>query len=360
MQIRWRSSPIRVIVRSSKLHYTALRRDHVAAAPPSLQAEYVSMTSPNSPARGVLIAFAAYAVFAFSDASIKILHGTIPSLEIAFIGALFGTAALPFIKANDDSWFDVVRSTNRTLWLLRFVCGAIGAIASIITFTLLPMAEAFCLLFLLPSFVTILSVIFLKEDVRWQRWAAVFVGFAGVLVVLRPGFRELSVGHLAAAIGGLTAAISIVVLRKMGPAEKRLSLYGAALLGTIIVSGVLMVSNFVMPTPYQWLFIASYGLLGAAGNVMLMNAARMAPANLVAPPQYSQMLWAIAFGYLIFDDAVDLPMAGGILLIICSGLLTLARERKRGTPLPRAVVSSDSQAPLATSIEPDETSAPNA
>jgi drug/metabolite transporter (DMT)-like permease len=315
------------------------------------------MTAPHSPARGVLIAFAAYAVFAFSDASIKILHGSIPSYEIAFIGALFGTAALPFIKAKDDSWLDVVRSTNRALWLVRFVCGAIGAIASIITFTLLPMAEAFCLLFLLPSFVTILSVIFLKEDVRWQRWAAVIVGFLGVLVVLRPGFRELSVGHLAAAIGGLTAAISIVVLRKMGPAEKRLSLYGAALLGTIIVSGILMASQFVMPTPRQWLFIASYGLLGAAGNVLLMTAARIAPANLVAPPQYSQMLWAIAFGYLIFDDSVDLPMAGGILLIICSGLLTLARERKRGTPLPTSVVSSDSQAPLATSAAGEGASA---
>jgi drug/metabolite transporter (DMT)-like permease len=215
------------------------------------------------------------------------------------------------------------------------------------------MAEAFCLLFLLPSFVTILSVIFLKEDVRWQRWAAVIVGFAGVLVVLRPGFRELSVGHLAAAIGGLTAAISIVVLRKMGPAEKRLSLYGAALLGTLIVSGILMLSQVVVPTPRQWLFLASYGLLGAAGNVLLMTAARLAPANLVAPPQYSQMLWAIAFGYLIFDDTIDLPMAGGIVLIICSGLLTLARERKRGTPLPRAVVSTDNQAPLATSVEPD-------
>ncbi|OCJ05024.1 hypothetical protein A6U87_13420 [Rhizobium sp. AC44/96] len=312
------------------------------------------MTAISSPVRGVLIAFAAYAVFAFSDASIKILHGSVPAYEIAFIGAVFGIAALPFIKAKGDSWFDVVRTTNRPLWLLRFVCGAVGAIASIITFTKLPMAEAFCLLFLLPSFVTILSVIFLKEDVRWQRWAAVAVGFAGVLVVLRPGFRELSIGHLAAAIGGLAAAISIVVLRKMGPAEKRLSLYGAALLGTLIVSGVLMIPQFAMPTPYQWLFIASYGLLGAAGNVLLMTAARIAPANLVAPPQYSQMLWAIAFGYLIFDDAIDLPMAGGILLIICSGLLTLARERKRGTPLPRAVVSSDSQAPLATSIDADE------
>jgi drug/metabolite transporter (DMT)-like permease len=318
------------------------------------------MTSSSSPARGVLIAFAAYAVFAFSDASIKILHGSIPAYEIAFIGSLFGTAALPFIKAKDDSWWDVVRSTNRTLWLLRFVCGAVGAIASIIAFTLLPMAEAFCLLFLLPSFVTILSVNFLKEDVRWQRWAAVFVGFAGVLVVLRPGFRELSAGHLAAAIGGLTAAISIVVLRKMGPAEKRLSLYGAALIGTLIVSGCLMLNQMVLPTPRQWLFLASYGLLGAAGNILLMTAARIAPANLVAPPQYSQMLWAIAFGYLIFDDTIDLPMAGGILLIICSGLLTLARERKRGTPLPRAVVSTDNQAPLATSIEPGEASSPKA
>jgi drug/metabolite transporter (DMT)-like permease len=82
-----------------------------------------------------------------------------------------------------------------------------------------------------------------------------------------------------------------------------------------------------------------------------MTAARLAPASLVAPPQYSQMIWAIAFGYLVFDDAIDLPMAAGIVLIICSGLLTLARERKRGTALPAAVVSADSQASLATATE---------
>jgi len=73
----------------------------------------------------------------------------------------------------------------------------------------------------------------------------------------------------------------------------------------------------------------------------------------VAPPQYSQMIWAIAFGYLIFDDTIDLPMAGGIALIICSGLLTLVRERKRGTPLPTAVVSSDNQAPAVTTVATD-------
>ena len=312
------------------------------------------MTAPYSPLRGVLVAFAAYAVFAFSDASIKILHGALPSYQVTFIGALFGLAALPFLKTKNDTWSDIVKTSNRPLWMLRFVCGAIGAICSVVAFTKLPMAEAFALLFLLPSFVTILSVIFLKEDVRWQRWTAVTIGFVGVLIVLRPGFRELSVGHLCAALGGLSAAISIVIFRAMGPTEKRLSLYGAALFGVLIISGLLMLTEMKMPTAQQWLFLTSYGLLGTAGNVLMMNAAKMAPASLVAPPQYSQMIWAILFGYLIFEDHIDAPMAVGIVLIIFSGLLTLMRERKRHTPLPTAVASADSQAALVTLEDPGD------
>jgi drug/metabolite transporter (DMT)-like permease len=312
------------------------------------------MNAGQSSLRGVLVAFASYAVFAFSDASIKILHGSLPAYQVAFIGAVFGFSAIPFLKTGDDTWLDMVRTTNRPLWMLRFVCGAVGAICSVIAFTKLPMAEAFALLFLLPSFVTILSVVFLKEDVRWQRWTAVIIGFLGVLVVLRPGFRELSIGHLCAAIGGMSGAVGIVVLRAMGPSEKRISLYGAAQFGTFIVCGLLMASAFSMPTSREWLFLASYGIFGAMGNVLLMNAARLVPANLVAPPQYSQMIWAIAFGYLIFNDAIDLPMAVGIVLIIFSGLLTLARERKRGTPLPAAVTPANNLAAVATAADPSE------
>lgn len=300
----------------------------------SITADSKSLAAGHSTLRGVLVAFASYAVFAFSDASIKMLHGTLPSYQVAFIGALFGFAAVPFLKRRDDNWVDMVRTSNRPLWILRFACGATGAICSIVAFTKLSMAEAFALLFLLPSFVTILSVVFLKEDVRWQRWTAVILGFIGVLIVLRPGFRELSIGHLCAAIGGLAAAIGIVINRALGAKEKRISLYGAGLFGTLIVSGLLMLSEVSMPTAWQWLFLASYGLLGAVGNVLLMTAARMVAANLVAPPQYSQMIWAIGFGYLLFNDDIDLPMALGIALIIFSGLLTLARERTRGTPLP--------------------------
>jgi drug/metabolite transporter (DMT)-like permease len=309
----------------------------------------------SSPLRGVLVAFASYAVFAFSDASIKMLHGALPAYQVAFIGSIFGFMAIPFLKTKEDGWLDMVRTTNRPLWMLRFTCGAIGAICSVVAFTKLPMAEAFALLFLLPSFVTILSVVFLKEDVRWQRWTAVVIGFLGVLVVLRPGFRELSIGHLSAALGGLSGAVGIVLLRAMGPTEKRISLYGAGQFGIFIVSGLLMISVFSMPTSRQWLFLASYGIFGALGNVLLMNAARLVPANLVAPPQYSQMIWAIAFGYLIFNDTIDVPMAIGIVLIIFSGLFTLARERKRGTALPAAVASADNLAAVAIVADPPDT-----
>ena len=81
------------------------------------------MTAASTTLRGVLVAFAAYAVFAFSDASIKALHGTVPSFQVAFTGAILSLAALPFIKGPGDSWLDIFRTTNRPLWLVRFAAG---------------------------------------------------------------------------------------------------------------------------------------------------------------------------------------------------------------------------------------------
>jgi drug/metabolite transporter (DMT)-like permease len=306
------------------------------------------------------VAFAAYAVFAFSDASVKILHGGVPAFQLTFIGSLFGAAALPFLKTKSDDWGDLFRTTNRSLWLVRFFAGAIASICSVVAFTKLPMAEAFALLFLLPSFVTILSVIFLKEDVRWQRWTAVGIGFLGVLIILRPGFRELSIGHFCAAVGGFTSAISIVIFRALGPSEKRLSLYSAALFGVLTVSGILMLTDMHMPTAREWLFLAGYGVFGTFGNILMMLAAKLAPASLVAPPQYSQMIWAIIFGYLIFDDSIDLPMAFGIVLIIFSGLMTLIRERVRKTTLPPSVAGTSNPAAIVAPDGSDERSEGNA
>jgi len=307
--------------------------------------------SPDHSLKGVLFAFAAFAAFSFSDASVKLIDGVLSPYESAFFGAVFGLLALPLLMKKGDRWSDMFRSSNRPLWMLRFFAAAGGAIGSVTAFTHLSMAEAFALIFLLPSFVTIMSVIFLKEKVGIRRWAAVLVGFAGVLVVLRPGFRELSIGHLGAIVGGITGAVSIIIFRAMGPQEKNISLYGAGVLGWMTISGLLTISHFVPPGGVQWVYLAGFGLLAAAGNVLLMYAANHAPAALIGPIQYSQMLWAILLGYLVFGDSIDMPTWIGIVLIVGSGLLTLIRERQRGTPLPPPVAAADSQAAVAVTPE---------
>nr|WP_156582716.1 DMT family transporter [Agrobacterium vitis] len=307
------------------------------------------VTSDTTP-RGLALAFAAFAAFAISDASVKLVDGRISPFESAFFGSLFGLVALPFLLKRGDSLTDVFRTSNLKLWLLRFVASGTSAIGAVTAFTHLSMAEAFCLIFLLPCFVTIMSVVFLKEQVGIRRWSAVIIGFIGVLVVLRPGFRELSIGHLGAVIGGLGGAISIVVYRAIGPREKSTSLYGAGAFGTIIISGIAMLPAFSWPQGTDWLLLLSYGLFAALATVLMMLATRFAPAAVLGPAQYSQMLWAILFGYLIFGDHVDLPMLVGITLIIGSGLITLMRERTKGVPLPPAVASGP-QASLAVEEE---------
>ncbi|WJH39937.1 DMT family transporter [Aliirhizobium terrae] len=301
--------------------------------------------------KGVLLAFAAFAAYAWSDASVKLIEGQLSPYQSSFLGAVFCIVGLPFIMKAGDRWSDIVRTTNRPLWLLRFIAQAGGTIGSVTAFTHLSMAEAFALIFLLPSFVTIMSVIFLKEQVGYRRWAAVVIGFIGVMVVLRPGFRELSIGHLGAVFGGLSGAISIVVFRAMGPSEKNISLYGAGVLGTLIVCGALALPGFQAPTAMQWVWLAGYGLLAALAAILVMYAAAYVPASMIGPIQYSQMLWAVAFGYLVFGDGIDAWMLAGIVLIIGSGMLTLVRERVRGTPLPPAV-GTDAQA--AAVIAPED------
>ncbi|RCS30978.1 DMT family transporter [Rhodanobacter denitrificans] len=278
--------------------------------------------------KGVLLGFMAFAAFAISDAFVKSLRGSLPAYEAVFFGAALGLTALPFIKGADARWRDVVLAQRQGLWLVRAAASAVGSIAAVVAFTALPMAEAFVLIFLLPIFVTILSVLVLKEHVGWRRWSAVVAGFIGVLVVLRPGFRALGIGHLAATVCGLSGAVSMIALRLSGAHEKRVTLYGAGMIGSMLVAGLMMLASFRWPDFDQWLLLLGYGLLAALGSVLLMLATQKAPANHVAPTQYSQMLWAVLFGYVLFHDPLDWPMAIGIAIILGAGLFTFVREEQ--------------------------------
>lgn len=286
--------------------------------------------------RGVLFAFAAFAAFSFSDASVKMIKGALPPYESAFFGGVFALVVFPWLLKKGDRYRDVFATTNRKLWLLRFFAFAAGVIGSVTAFTHLPMADAFALIFLQPAFVTVMSIIFLKEKVGPWRWFAVLIGFIGVLVVLRPGYTQFSIGHVGALFAGLGGAVSVLSFRAVGGQEKRISLFGAGIAGAIIISGIVMIPSFVWPDAWQWLLLAGYGLLAAFANLLLMAAASRAPVAYVGPIQYSQMLWAILLGFVLFGNKADSMTLLGSCLIVGSGLLTLRREQQKGTSLPPA------------------------
>lgn len=297
--------------------------------------------------KGILFAFAAFTAFSFSDASVKLIDGALPPYESAFFGALCALVALPWLLQPGDRLRDIFATANRKLWLLRFVAFALGVIGSVTAFTHLPMANAFALMFLQPAFVTVMSLCFLKEQIGVWRWGAVVIGFIGVMVVLRPGYTPLSIGHLGALFAGFGGAVSVISFRAMGGREKRISLFGAGMLGGIVIPGIVMLPHFVWPDTRQWLLLAGYGLLAALANLLLMAATTRVPAAYVGPIQYSQMLWAILLGYLLFHDGVTPLTLAGVVLIIGSGLLTLMRERQRGTPMPHAIAVRGHHAVLA-------------
>jgi drug/metabolite transporter (DMT)-like permease len=171
----------------------------------------------------------------------------------------------------------------------------------------------------------------LKEHVGPWRWFAVVAGFAGVLLVVRPGFRELEIGHFAALVIALLAAVSVILMRSLSANETRTTMLGFLMLYAVAFNGIAMLfaRSFVVPTVAQAAIIVMAGVFAAAGNICLLTATRHAPANQLAPIHYSQIVWAVIIGALVFDELPDVLSVTGLAIIAGSGLLTIAREKIR-------------------------------
>jgi len=275
---------------------------------------------------GIGLGLLSYALFSTSDATTKGLGPSLSVFEILFFLTLFSFLTFPFAKPAEESWRDAFSIKRPGLVAVRSLSGVLSSVFVVYSFTTLPLAEAYSLIFLMPAFVTILSIPILGEQVGWRRWLAVALGFAGVLLVVRPGFRELHLGHLSAIVGAALSAVSMIALRMAGQSEKRISLLTALYVTGLVVDGALMLFSFRWPGPRELGLAAIGGIFGGAGNTLILAATRLAPANRVAPMQYSQILWAVVFGAVFFGDMPDLLAGVGMVLVAASGFLTFIRE----------------------------------
>lgn len=280
---------------------------------------------------GILLALLAYAVYSWSDASIKALGGGLPVFEIGFFSMLVCSICILLTTPKDESWRHFWRMKRPWAVQARAISGATASMLSVLAFTTIPLAEVYALVFLAPLFVTILSLFVLKEHVGPWRWFAVVAGFAGVLLVVQPGFRELEIGHFAALVIALLAAISVILMRSLSAHETRTTMLGFLMLYAVVFNGIAMLvaGSFAVPTLGQAAILLMAGVFAAAGNVCLLAATRIAPANQLAPTHYSQIVWAVIIGALVFNEQPDAMSVIGLAIIAGSGLLTVAREKIR-------------------------------
>lgn len=279
---------------------------------------------------GVIFSLVAYGLYSCCDAIIKGFGaGDMTVHEIAFFSSLFSMIPAIFTKPKHERWRHMFRLKHPWLVHLRGVSGLLGNICIIYAFVSIPLAEAYSLAFLAPIFIVVLSIILLKETVSWQRMLFLAASFVGMLLVVRPGFRELQLGHLAAAAAAALGAVTTTVLRHVAPVEQRISLLTIALGYIVIVNGIWMIPTFTMPTIEEFALLLTIGAMGGTGNIVFIAATRNARASEIAPAQYSQIFWAIALGAIFFNEVPDAIGYAGLAIVVGAGILNVISDETR-------------------------------
>lgn len=278
---------------------------------------------------GVLLGFIAYGSFAFGDALIKSFGSSLSVFEIAFFVTLFSFVPALVVKPRGERWREAWRLRHPVLTQIRGVLGICSMVLVTVAFTTIPLAETYALVFLTPILVTILSVVVLRETMTPMRWVLLAIGFAGVMLVVRPGFRALEIGHFAAIGAAIAASFSAIILKQISASERRVSLLGVLLVYAMVFNGIAMIPSFQMPTLYQFGIFLLIGIFGGTGQLVMIAATRRAAANQIAPTQYSQIFWAILLGGIFYSEYPDTVAVVGLLIVVAAGIGTPGVEAAR-------------------------------
>jgi drug/metabolite transporter (DMT)-like permease len=298
---------------------------------------------------GAFYALFAFAVFASHDAVIKYLGVSYSPFQMIFFSTLFSFPLVTFMLIRDKS-SGHLRPVHPWWTALRTACATTNAMCAFYAFTVLPLAQVYAILFATPLLITILSIPVLGEKVGAHRWGAVVVGLIGVFVVLRPGATEFTLGHLAALTCAFVGGLASIIVRKVGREERTVVLMLYPMVANFVIMGGLMTIAY-KPMPINDLGgIGALSLLGFTGGVFLIIAYKASEAAIVAPMQYSQIIWATIFGTLFFGESIDMATILGAGIIIMSGLYIVFREAKSGTSKNTPVLRTRSRASSAASF----------
>jgi drug/metabolite transporter (DMT)-like permease len=279
---------------------------------------------PDDPIKAIALAVSATVLFGSSDTISKYLSGSLPIVEFIWIRyVLFLIMAACLVRRRS------ILPRNPGLQITRGLCVVGSSILFVYGVRQMTMAQATTISFLSPLLITILSIPLLGETVGPRRWAAVAVGMLGMLVVVRPGLGGFQPAALFGVASAFCWALALIITRKISSSDTpQTTVLWSAGIGTAVLS-LILPFQAIWPTPKQLGLSLVLGVLASGGQWVVILAHRIAPASLLAPFFYSQLLWVSVLGFLVFGNLPDVWTIVGATIIAASGLYTAHRERVR-------------------------------
>lgn len=279
---------------------------------------------------GIALMCAAVALFACLDTTAKYLNTQMDSLEVTW--ARYTSAfVLTLFVSNPFTHPGLVRTRRPALQLVRGTLLVASTALNFLALRWLQLDEALSIIFTFPFIVAIVSGPMLGEWIGWRRWAAIGVGFGGVLLITRPGFHGMHPAALLSLAATICYGFYAVITRIVSRVDSnQTSLFYNNAVGAVVM---LPVIPFVWQAPANWtiaLMLMGTGILGSVGHFCLIAGHKLAPASVLSPFVYTQLIWVVILGYLVFDHVPNAWTMAGAAVVIGSGLYLLYRERRLG------------------------------
>ncbi len=274
-------------------------------------------------------------LFSVNDAMGKWLVASFSVGQVILIRSLGSfLLLLPMIVRQGP--MQIFRVERKDLQLARVVLATLDVTLFYAAVAYLPLADVMTFYMAGPIYIAALSHFFLNERIGWRRWLAVLVGFCGVVIALRPSTAMFSLPSLFGVVGSLSFALSLVLSRYLrGTSDTTLVTW--QMVAALVVGAVMSIGDWRPATTVEFAGMVSLGVVASCAHLLITRSLKLAPASLLAPLQYTLLIWAVVLGYIFFDDIPDAPVIIGGTIIVIAGLFIFHRKNLMETIPPEAV-----------------------
>ena len=295
----------------------------------------------NAPLTGIAFKVGSVLIFLVMSSLLKASHG-VPAGELVFFRSFFGVLPVVVFLSWRGELRDGLRSHNVASQVWRGLVGTLSMGLGFFALTKLPLPEAVTINYAMPLVIVILSAVVLHETVRLYRWSAVVVGLCGVVVIAWPQLTLFSSGvkseaaiGVAAAVGAACmGAVAQLLVRRLIQTERSATIVLYFLLSSAAISLLTIPFGWVVPSPLTAFYLVSAGVCGGIAQIMLTESYRHADMSVVAPFEYSSLVFSIIIGFVFFGDVPTIFMLVGAVFVVGSGLFIIYREQRLGRKRP--------------------------